>query len=301
MTTVPGFTRTLIPVNGTELDVLHGGHGDPLVLLHGWPQTGDCWLPILPALAEAGHTVVVPDLRGLGRSAVAETGFGKDNQAEDLRGVLRALDLGTTAHVAGHDIGGMIAFSWARQHPGEVTTLTLMELAVPGLGLEQAMDVARGGRWHFGFFMTPDVPELLLDGHEDEFFTRWFAQLAGADTPLPRQTVGRYAAAYRGRRRLRSGFGHYRTLLDDGRTNAAWATAGHRLPMPVLAIGGDQSVGDRLATALRTVAPHTESAVIAGGGHFLPEEQPAQLTDHLLRFLRRSTRPPHRVTTGPPL
>ncbi|MEV6636440.1 alpha/beta hydrolase [Actinoplanes sp. NPDC051470] len=286
MTTVPGLTRSTISVNGTEFSVTHGGHGEPLVLLHGWPQTGDCWQPILPALVDADYTVVVPDLRGLGRSAPADTGFGKDEQTEDIRGLLRALGLGPAAHVAGHDIGGMVAFSWARQYPDDVRSLTLMELAVPGLGLEQAMNVAHGGRWHFGFFMTPEVAELLLDGHEDAFFTLWYAQLAGTSNPLPAHDVNRYTEAYRGTKRLRSSFGHYRTLLDDGRTNTAWAAAGNQLPMPVLAIGGDQSVGDRLGTSLRPVAPHVESAVIAGSGHFLAEEQPASLVERLLSFLR---------------
>jgi len=285
MSVAPGFTRSTITTNGTDLSVLHGGHGEPLVLLHGWPQTGDCWLPILPALTEAGYTVVVPDLRGLGRSAPAETGFDKDNQAEDIRALLRTLGLGPAAHVAGHDVGGMVAFAWARRHPDEVRSLTLMELAVPGLGLEQAMDVAHGGRWHFGFFMTPHVPELLIDGHEDEFFDLWYAQLAGNTNPLASHEVSRYTDAYRGRERLRSSFGHYRTLLDDGRANAAWVDAGNRLTMPVLAVGGDQAVGDRLATSLRAVAPQVDAAVVAGSGHFPAEEQPARLTERLLAFL----------------
>ncbi|SDF40761.1 Pimeloyl-ACP methyl ester carboxylesterase [Lentzea fradiae] len=275
------LTRSAIAVNGTEISVLHGGRGEPLVLLHGWPQTGDCWLPVLPALA--GYTVVVPDLRGVGRSAVSDGGFEKDRQVDDVRKVLRALGLGPAAHIVGHDIGGMVAFSWARLHPDEVLGLALLELAVPGLGLEGAMDVARGGRWHFGFFMAPEVPELLIDGHEDEFFALWFAQLAGK--PLPAEEISRYAEAYRGKRRLRSSFGHYRTLLDDGRVNAAWAAAGNRLAMPVLAVGGEMAVGERLAESLRPVAPHVESAVIAGSGHFLAEEQPDALAERLLAFL----------------
>ncbi|GGP73828.1 alpha/beta fold hydrolase [Saccharothrix coeruleofusca] len=286
MTTVPGFTRSAIATNGTELSVLHGGRGEPLVLLHGWPQTGDCWLPVLPALAESGHTIVVPDLRGIGRSALSDRGFEKDNQVEDLRGVLRALGLGPAAHVVGHDIGGMVAFSWARLHPGEVRGLALLDLAVPGLGLERAMDVARGGRWHFGFFMAPRVAELLIDGHEDEFFALWYAQLAGDANPLSPQEVSRYAEAYRSVERLRSSFGHYRTLLDDAEVNAAWAAAGNQLTMPVLAAGGELAAGDRLATSLRSAAPHVQSAVIAGSGHFLAEERPSEVVERLLAFLR---------------
>jgi pimeloyl-ACP methyl ester carboxylesterase len=142
-----------------------------VVFLHGWPQTARSWRLILPSLAAQGYTVIAPDLRGTGQSARAEDGYQKDNQAEDMRQLLRVLGLGPRVRVVGHGIGGMIAFSWAKKYPQEVERLVLMELAVPGFGLEQAMNVAGGGRWHFGFFMTPEVPEFLIAGREREFFT----------------------------------------------------------------------------------------------------------------------------------
>lgn len=161
---------------------------------------------------------------------------------------MNALGLAPSVRLVGHDIGGMVAFAYARTHPEEVERLVLLELAVPGLGLEQAMDVAHGGRW----------------------------QPAELDSVI---------AAYSGRRSLNAGFGHYRTLLNDGATNRAWLDAGGRLRMPVLAVGGEHGVGGSLADALREAAPSLRSAVVAGSGHFVPEEAPEELLAEREPFL----------------
>lgn len=145
--------------------------------------------------------------------------------------------------------------------------------------------MAHGGRWHFGFFLTPVVPAMLMTGHERESFPWWFdglARLPGGHDSAELQAV---IAAYSGRRSLDAGFGHYRTLLDDGATNRAWLDAGGRLEMPVLAIGGEYGVGDTLAHALREAAPSLRSAVLPESGHFVPEEAPENLLDQLEHFL----------------
>src|SRR5699024_5332884 len=138
----------------------------------------------------------------------ASTGYDKDGQAEDMRALLEHVGAGAPVRVVGHDLGGMIGFSYARRHPAEVVNLTLLELTVPGFGLAEAMDVANGGRWHFGLFMTRDYPEMLLDGHEDAFFTQWFADLAANHDPFPPAEIRRIADAYRGWESLRCGFEH---------------------------------------------------------------------------------------------
>ncbi|KNX35949.1 hypothetical protein VV01_21430 [Luteipulveratus halotolerans] len=262
------------------------GDGPPVVLLHGWPQTSSAWRQVAPALVAAGYTVVAPDLPGVGSSGELASGYGKDDQATALRQVLYHLGLDGPVRLVGHDIGGMIAFSWARQFPDEVARLALVDLAIPGLGLEQAMDVARGGRWHFGFFMAEAVPEFLIDGHEEQFFAHWFATLAASQRAFPPDVIAETTAAYRGSDALRRGFGHYRTLLTDGQANADWLTSGGQLPMPVAAIGGEHAVGDRLAQAVHRAAPHVEAVVVAGAGHFVAEEQPQTFLAHLIPFLR---------------
>lgn len=281
----PGFTRQTVDVDGTNLSVLVGGEGAPLVLLHGWPQTSLAWRHVAPSLAEAGHTVIAPDLRGLGRSARPEKGYDKDTQADDVRGLVEALGLGPRVQIVGHDIGGMVAFAYARQHPDEVDRLVLAELAVPGFGLETAMDVARGGRWHFGFFMAPELPEMLLAGREQEFFTWWFTRLSADPSSLDVFDLPSVVASYSGTPALRAGFEHYRTLLDDGETNRAWYTAGGRLPMPTLALGGEHAVGTRLADALRDVAPGVTAGIIPRSGHFVAEENPEGFLEVITPFL----------------
>ena len=280
-----GFERQSAAVNGTALSYLIGGSGPLVVLLHGWPQTSACWRPVLPPLASSGYTVLAPDLRGLGQSEHAAGGYGKDEQVGDMQALVRHLGLGPQVNVVGHDIGGMVAFAWARLRPAEVRTLTLVDLALPGLGLEQAMDVAKGGMFHFGLFMTPDVPDMLIDGHEDEFFPWWFDSQMGAPGAIPQTSIDTTIRAYRGRPALHASFGHYRTLLDDGKVTDAWVQDGGHLSMPVLALGGEHSAGERLAQSLQQLAPHLQGQAVEGAGHFVAEEQPARFLDVLQPFL----------------
>jgi pimeloyl-ACP methyl ester carboxylesterase len=212
-----GFSVQRIATNGTTLSVATGGSGPAMVLLHGWPQTGRVWRHVMGPLAER-FTVVVPDLRGTGASDRPADGYTKSNQATDMRGVLDALGLVGPAVVAGHDIGAMVAFGWAASRPEEVAALVMLDAPLPGFGLEERMNVAEGGMWHFGMFMTPAVPEMLFDGHELEFISMMFP-LLGRPGVFSAEDLEYYAQAYRGRDRLRGGFEHYRALLADGREN----------------------------------------------------------------------------------
>ncbi|MFJ6841772.1 alpha/beta fold hydrolase [Streptomyces griseoluteus] len=275
-----GFTVRQADTNHTRLSVAVGGSGPVLILLHGWPQTSRAWARVMPGLARH-HTVVAPDLRGTGDSDRPEGGYAKSNQADDIRGVLTALDLNGPVAVAGHDIGSMIAFAWAAAHPEDLSHLILIDALLPGLGLEEAMNVAEGGMWHFGLFMTPRIPEMLFDGHELEFFTATFTAMSNPGT-FSDHDLAAYAQAYTGRERLRGGFEHYRTLLADGRENLA-LLAERKLPMPVLAIGSARSG----TTSAQALAPHADKVqgAVAPTGHFVAEEDPDWFTRTVTGFL----------------
>lgn len=281
----PGIEWRVADVNGSRLSYLDGGAGPLVVLLHGWPETSLSWLPMLGPLLREGYRVAAPDLRGTGESERATDGYGKDDQAEDLRQLLDHLGAAEPIRLVGHDIGAMVAFSFARLHPERVARLVLVDVAVPGLGLEQAMDVAQGGRWHFGLFMQPELPAILITGHEQEFLRWWFADQAARPDRPDSDAVAGYIRAYSGRDALDAGFGHYRTLLADGKVNKDWAAAGGTLQMAVLAVGGEHSAGQQLATALQRVAPRTQGAVVRGTGHFVAEEQPKEFWAVLQPFL----------------
>jgi len=276
-----GFRVRNVQANGARLAVATGGSGPTMVLLHGWPQTGRTWRKILPDLA-GRYTVVVPDTRGSGASERPESGYRKVDQAQDMREVLAALGLAGPSIVVGHDIGAMTALAWAAKFPDDVAGLAVLDVSFPGLGLEELMDVAHGGMWHFGFFMTPGVPEMLFDGHEKEFFDTSFRALSNPGT-FTDEDMDYYVRAYRGRDRLRGGFQHYRDLLQDGRDNRE-LLEGRPLPMPVLAIGGGDRMGAAVAGALEGHASRL-TGVVAPTGHFIQEEDPAWLVSTLHKFL----------------
>ncbi|MFD3590924.1 alpha/beta fold hydrolase [Streptomyces sp. NPDC058683] len=280
-----GFTQVVREVNGTLIHSVVGGTGEPLVLLHGWPQTWREWRYMLRPLADLGYTVIAPDLRGTGGSAITEGGYDKDNQARDVHELLQALGVIGPVRMVGHDIGGMVAFSYARLYPEQVHKLALVDLAVPGYGLEEIMDPASGGLFHFGLFMTREAPELLFQGNEKAFLTWWFAKMAANSKAFPPEEIDTIAASLSGPDALRGGFEHYRTMLQDGRDNRAWGEAGGVLTMPVLAIGGEHSVGGYLAQTLRPVVPAVQESVIAGSGHYIPDELPEALLGVLVPFL----------------
>lgn len=134
--------------------------------------------------------------------------------------------------------------------------------------------------------MTPEVPELLISGSEEVFFDWWFRDLGHDPAAWSADRIAAFVRAYRGTESLRAGFAHYRTLLADGAANRAWLDAGNKLSMPVLAVGGEYGIGDRLGRALGAVCRDPHSAVLPDSGHFLSEERPHELVEHLLAFFR---------------
>ena len=275
----PGFVVKQIQANGTGLSVAVGGDGPPIVLLHGWPQTSYAWRRVMAALA-VDHAVVVPDLRGAGQSERPESGYAKSSQAVELREMLHQLHLSVPAVVVGHDIGAMVAFGWAVMFPEDVSALVLLDALLPGVDLEDHMNAATGGQWHFGFFMTPDIPEMLFDGHEDEFIATMFPRMGGTDV-FSDEDLAHYADAYRGRDRLRGGFEQYRALLTDGAEIRS--TLARRKPsMPVLDVvaGQDTDTWQRLHG-------HVDDLTVSSAptGHFIAEENPQWFLDELRTFL----------------
>ncbi len=275
-----GFKVHRVATNGTHLSVAVGGSGPVLVLLHGWPQSSRAWARVMPALART-HTVVVPDLRGTNASDRPADGYTKTNQARDMRGVLKELGLTGPVAVAGHDIGSMIALGWAAAYPDDISHLVLIDSFLPGFGLEEAMNPAAGGMWHFGLFMAPNIAEMLFDGHELEFFTATFTAMSNPGTFSP-DDLATYARAYTGRERLSGGFAHYRTLLEDGRENRA-LLAERKLPMPVLALGTALSGTADTAQKLSSHAENVQGKV-APTGHFVAEEDPDWFTKTVAEF-----------------
>ncbi len=198
-------------VNGVRLHYVMAGAGDPVVLLHGWPQTWHEWRHLIPVLASR-YTVIAPDLRGFGDSDKPASGYDKRTVAEDIRQLVRHLGLREITLV-GHDIGMMVAYHYAAAHPQEVRRLAVAEAALPGLGLEELMDAAKYPKfWHFGFFAAPGVPEMLVAGRERMFLSYFVRHLAFDSYAVTEDDLGEYASRMAAPGALRGGFEHYRAF-----------------------------------------------------------------------------------------
>lgn len=264
-----------------RLHYVTAGSGFPVVLLHGWPQSWYEWRHIIPGLAER-FQVIAPDLRGLGDSSRPAGGYDKKTIGGDIwRLVHDTLGL-SEFYLVGHDWGGPTAYAVASAHPEAVRKLAILDVTIPGDG---SPNISQGGRrWHHAFHQTLDLPEALVAGREEIYFG-WFYRNYGA-RPLDDGEIAEYLRTYRQPGALRAGFAYYRAIPTDIADNAAKVAAGFKLPMPVLALGGDRSWGRRMEVveSLRRLALDVRGGVVENCGHWMPEEQPEALLRQLLEF-----------------
>src|SRR6478752_6327438 len=223
------ITHHYFDAGDVVIHYVRAGAGDPVVLLHGWPQSWYCWRKIIPALAQR-YSVIAPDLRGLGDSSRPLQGYEKSVIAQDIWKLVREhLKLAAFSLVA-HDWGGPVAFCLAATHPEAVRRLVMLDTAVPGDG--SGTFSQHGRRWHHAFHQTADLPEALVAGREDIYlgwFYRHYGYTAGAIEP---KDIEEYLRTYRQPGALRAGFAYYRALEQDVAHNQALLARG-KLGMPV--------------------------------------------------------------------
>ena len=279
----PDFRGEEIAANGTTLYVRHGGKGPAIVLLHGFGDTGDMWAPLATQLASA-HTVVVPDLRGMGLSAHPAAGFEKKNQAGDIAEVLGRLGI-AKSHLVTHDIGNMVGYALAAQFPELVTRWVAMDAPLPGIGPWDEI-IRSPLLWHFNF-RGPDA-ERLVAGRERIYLDRFWNELSATPAAIDEATRQHYADLYARAGAMHSAFNQFAAFAQDAIDNRALLAAKGKLAMPVLAIGAEKSFGAAMADDLRFVASDVTAAVIANSGHWLMEEQPAATMAAIRAFLDKT-------------
>ncbi len=273
-------TRT-IPANGTQIYVRVGGKGPAVILIHGFGDTGDMWTKLAADLVR-DHTVVVPDLRGMGLSAKPTDGYDKWNQAADMRDVLDALGIDRAA-VVGHDIGTMVAYAYAARYRDKTEKLVVMDAPVPGVPPWD--EVVRSPLlWHFDLG-GPDM-ERLVKGRERIYLDRFWNDFAGTPSRIGEATRRHYAALYAQPGAMRAAFAQFRSIRKDADDNKkVFAT---KLTIPVLAIGGEKSFGAMEAVVMRNAATDVTEVVVKDAGHWLMEEQPAATMKAVREFLDRT-------------
>ncbi|NPD70033.1 alpha/beta hydrolase (plasmid) [Lichenicola cladoniae] len=286
---LPGFKSQSTTVSGIKIHYVVGGHGDPVFLLPGWPETWWAYHKVMGPLARS-HRVFSIDMRGMGTSGKPAGGYDKKTMAGDIAALAKQLGF-TKIDVVGHDIGAMVAFSLAANHPALVHKLVLLDVAHPSEGylnlrllpdpntFGDKIDEDHPYLWWFAFHQVKGLPEQLLEGRaglEQAWFFRYMAKNEKAIDVRDRAV---YAAAYSTRDGTRAGDGWYQAFGQDIVDDKAYAP----LHMPVLGLGGPGY--SRLKAALDEAAPGSTTLRVEGSGHFIAEEKPQALLDALDRFL----------------
>jgi pimeloyl-ACP methyl ester carboxylesterase len=276
------FKTQDIAVNGTTLHVRVGGSGPAVVLLHGFGDTGDMWAPIAAKLV-SNHTVIVPDLRGMGLSAHPDTGYTKKNEALDIAGVMDALKV-QKADLVTHDIGNMVGYALAAQFPARITKWIAIDAPLPGIGAIWQAQLSNPKAWHFNFH-GPDE-ERLVAGRERIYLDRFYNELSAHPEHIDEATRAHYAALYSRPHAIHDAFEQFVAFPQDGVDNRALLAKG-KLPMPVLALGAEKSYGPVMADDLKQVATHVNGGIVPDSGHWIMEENPGATTKLVLDFLEK--------------
>jgi pimeloyl-ACP methyl ester carboxylesterase len=277
----PGSFQTRdIATNGTTIHVRVGGSGPAVVLLHGYGETGDMWAPLAADLAR-DHMVIVPDLRGLGLSAKPQGGFDKKTQAGDVAGVLDTLNIKSPDLVT-HDIGNMVGYAFAAQHPERVTRFVLIDAPLPGIGPWEEI-LKNPLLWHFRFG-GPDM-ERLVAGRERIYLDRFWNEFSADRSRFSEESREHYAKLYAMPGAMHSGFAQFAAFDQDAIDNQAFLAKGGKLKMPVYAIGGEKSFGPMMATIMRFAAENVKEGIVPDSGHWIMEENPQATITMVRAFL----------------
>jgi pimeloyl-ACP methyl ester carboxylesterase len=272
------FKNESISVNGVTLHVRVGGKGPAVVLLHGFADTGDMWAPLAKALYK-DHTVIVPDLRGMGLSSQPAGGYDKKTQGVDIAMLMDKLNI-QKADLVTHDIGNMVGYALAAQYPDRITKWVVIDAPLPGIGPWDEI-LKSPLLWHFNF-RGPDV-DRLVKGRERIYLDRFYNELSADPKAIDETTRNHYAKLYARPGNMHYAFEQFAAFTQDAKDNKIFAEK--KLNMPILAIGAEKSFGGQQASIMREVGTNVDGGIISGSGHWIMEEQPGQTVTKVRAFL----------------
>ena len=278
----------------TTLHVRGGGSGPPVLLLHGFPQTGALWVPVAEQLA-AAHTVVVPDLRGYGASARPASGpdhaeYSFRTMAADLAQLMTRLRFGRFS-VAGHDRGGRVAHRLALDHSERIDRIAVLDI-LPTTHVYDTLDKRVAEAYYHWFLLTrpAPLPERLVDSDPLGFLHSLLGSAGSAGTVFDPAALREYERAFQDPAARHAMFEDYRAASGiDLEHDRADLSAGRRVRAPLLAVWARRGIVAE-ADPLKVWGRYAESVEGAeiDAGHFLVDERPGEVTEHLARFLGAS-------------
>lgn len=288
-----GFTQERVTANGLSFFVRRsGGAGKPpLLLLHGYPQTGAMWHLVAPALTSA-FDVVCPDLRGYGRSDKPATDpahmpYSKRVMAEDMVAVMQALGH-EKFHVAAHDRGGRVAHRMGLDHPDRVTAMTILDIApTREMYAHTDADFARA-YWHWFFLIQPQpLPEKMIGEDPAAYWRMKCCDSPGSDAPFAPEALAEYLEAFGKADAIHASCEDYRAAytIDIAHDDADGDT---KLRMPIQVLWGDKGVIERCfdCLALWRLRAVEVSGRSLPSGHYMSEEIPDTIIAAIMAFHR---------------
>ena len=282
-------------MNGIRLHYVTAGQGEPLLLLHGTPKTSFYWHKLIPLLTEH-FTVVAPDLRGFGYTdkPPVEEGYDSLTNAQDMAELMEQLGH-SRFHVHGEDRGAEFAYALAAIHRDKVITLSFCEMLLSGFGLEEwsnfqpnkiSSQFQQKGvwLWHIPFFWIPHIPEMLITGHEREFWEFWIKAETWNPTAISDEAITEWITCLKSPGGLRGCLETYRAGLKNARINLELAKT--KLTLPVMTVGAPEFFGKLVKEQMSNVAAHVEkSEIFEECGHSLALEAEKRLAVMLRDFM----------------
>ena len=251
------FKIQRLSADGVTIYTRVGGSGPAVVMLHGFADTGDMWAPLANALYK-NHTVIVPDLRGMGLSSQPKGGYDKKTQATDIAMVLDKLNI-PKADLVTHDIGNMVGYALAAQYPDRITKWVIIDAPLPGIGPWDEI-LKSPLLWHFNF-RGPDV-DRLVKGRERIYLDRFYNELSADPKSIDEETRQHYARLYARPGNMHYAFEQFAAFNQDAKDNKIFAEK--KLTMPILALGAEKSFADQQAAIMREVGANVEGGIITG-------------------------------------
>ena len=279
-----GMSRSTVRANGIRMNVWTGGEGPTLVLLHGYPQTGQMWHKVSPTLMKR-FNLIIPDLRGYGDSEKARSGFDKKTMAKDI--ACLASELGhETFFLMGHDRGARVAHRLGLDFPERVEKLIVLDIVPTHTIFSRTGRELAAAYWHWFYFQAPDLPEIMIRNSAEPFLQTMFRSLSWRPDAIDDVLFAEYLRAFTLPGTIRCGLEDYRAAAtidyeDDERD------LGTKLSCPVYTIWGQFGKMESLFDVVDTWKEKADNVIGKSlpCGHFIPEEAPDELLSEIVPFL----------------
>jgi pimeloyl-ACP methyl ester carboxylesterase len=295
---IANFRSETAVVNGVRLHYWIGGtpNGMPVLLWHGFLGTSYSWHKVMPLLAEAAFSILVPDMRGYGDSDKPAGTEGYDARAlsEEFRELVRQIGFGSERAIilAAHDMGAPPALLWAADHPEEVAGLlyidepVMLSAVLTNIIAYTPEAVKEGSMWWWILPFAPGVPERLIVGNERAFLTWFYDRHTASRDAITAADVDETLRTFAGREGVLGAMGVYRAAFTSIQQTELLTI--HKVKVPVVALGGRKGLGDRVLAMVTMVAENVEGGVIADCGHFVPQERPEEIVRHVLAMTKKT-------------